>query len=229
MRDRPSIEITLRMLRPHRGQTRAGHCTVSSHLEVAAASYHAVMHERLGRIPEARLTAQQRDAVETYKTTRREPDISGPWIPLLRSPQVLVRTQALGEYLRYRTTLPPRLSELLILVTACHWSQPYEWGLHAPIAIKAGVEPAIVDAIADGRRPDGMSDEQAIVYAFGTELLHDKRVSDATYEQALARFGETGVVEAASIVGYYAMLAAILNVARTPAEPGMPALPVPSG
>jgi 4-carboxymuconolactone decarboxylase len=187
------------------------------------------MHERLGRIPEERLTEEQRDAVRIYTTTRREPDISGPWIPLLRSPQVLVRTQALGEYLRYKTTLPPRVSELIILVTARHWSQPYEWGLHAPIAIKAGVDPAVVDAIAKGRRPDGLSEEQDIVYAFSTELLHDKRVSDATYERALAKFGETGLIEAASIVGYYAMLAAILNVARTPAEPGMPGLPVPSG
>jgi 4-carboxymuconolactone decarboxylase len=187
------------------------------------------MHERLGRIPQEQLTAEQREAIDIYTTTRRELDISGPWIPLLRSPQVLVRTQALGEYLRYKTTLPPRVSELIILVTARHWSQPYEWGLHAPIALEAGVDCAVVDAIAAGRRPDGMSDEQDIVYAFSTELLHDKSVSDATYERALARFGEAGVIEAASIVGYYALLAAILNTAQTQAEPGMPALPDPSG
>ena len=100
----------------------------------------ASMHERLGRISQEQLTAEQREAIDIYTTTRREPDISGPWIPLLRSPQVLVRTQALGEYLRYKTTLPPHVSELIILVTARHWSQPYEWGLHAPIAIKAGVD-----------------------------------------------------------------------------------------
>ena len=186
----------------------------------------AMTRERLGRIPQHLLTAEQRAAIETYTTTRNEPDISGPWIPLLRSPEVLVRTQALGHYLRYRTVLPPHLSELVILITARHWSQPYEWGLHAPIAIKAGVDRAIVEAIGSGRRPDPMPAEQEILYNFCTELLQNKRVMDSTYERTLARFGETGVIEAASMVGYYAMLAAILNTARTPAEPGMPALPI---
>jgi 4-carboxymuconolactone decarboxylase len=183
------------------------------------------MTERLGRIPEDRLSAEQRAAIETYKTSRGECDISGPWIPLLRSPEVLIRTQALGQYLRYKTALPPYLSELVILITARHWSQPYEWGLHAPIAIQAGVDRAIVDAIGEGRRPDRMSEEQRALYEFCTELLENRSVSDSTYEEAVTRFGETGVVEAASMVGYYAMLAAILNTARTPAEPGMPALP----
>src|SRR5918994_1547852 len=176
------------------------------------------MNERLGRLPADRLSAEQREAIETYKTSRGEPDISGPWIPLLRSPEVLVRTQALGQYLRYETVFPPHLSELVILITARHWSQPYEWGLHAPIAVKSGIDRAVVDAIADGRRPDRMSEEQDILYQFCTELLRNKAVSDATYEQALAKFGETGVVEAASMVGYYAMLAAVLNTARTPPE-----------
>ena len=183
------------------------------------------MTERLGRIRDDRLTAEQRAAIDTYKTSRSEADISGPWIPLLRSPEVLVRTQALGQHLRYKTVLPPRLSELVILITARHWSQPYEWGLHAPIAMKAGVDAAIVDAIGAGRRPEGMSEEQEVLYEFCTELLETRSITDLTYQQTLARFGETGVVEAASMVGYYAMLAAILNTARTPAEPGMPALP----
>jgi 4-carboxymuconolactone decarboxylase len=184
--------------------------------------------ERLGRISTEHLTPEQRKAIETYTTTRKEPDISGPWIPLLRSPEVLVRTQALGEYLRYRSVFPPPLSELIILVTARHWSQAYEWGLHCPIAIRAGVDPGTAEAIGAGRRPERMSEEQEILYDFCTELLHDKCVSDPTYARALARFGDTGVIEAASIVGYYAMLAAILNTARTPAEPGMPALgPLP--
>ena len=183
------------------------------------------MTERLGRIPDRLLSAEQRAAIETYKTTRRESDISGPWIPLLRSPEVLVRTQALGEYLRYKSVFHPRLSELIILITARHWSQPYEWGLHAPIAVAAGVDRAVVDAIGEGRRPEGMSEEQDILYEFCTELLRNRSVTDPAYERARARFGEAGVVEAASMVGYYAMLAAVLNSAGTPAQPGMPALP----
>jgi 4-carboxymuconolactone decarboxylase len=183
------------------------------------------MTERLGRIPDDRLTPEQREAIDTYRRSRDEADISGPWIPLLRSPEVLVRTQALGQHLRYKTVLPPHLSELVIIITARHWSQPYEWGLHSPIALKAGVDRAIVDAIGAGRRPERMSAEQGILYEFCAELLETRSISDSTYEQMLARFGETGVIEAASMVGYYAMLAAVLNTARTPAEPGMPALP----
>jgi 4-carboxymuconolactone decarboxylase len=183
------------------------------------------MTERLGRIPDDRLTAAQRAAIDTYKRSRNEVDISGPWIALLRSPETLVRTQALGQHLRYNTVLPPHLSELVILITARHWSQPYEWGLHSPIALKAGVDRGIVDAVGAGRRPEHMSHEQEILYEFCTELLETRRISNVTYEQMLARFGETGVIEAASMVGYYAMLAAILNTARTPAEPGMPPLP----
>jgi 4-carboxymuconolactone decarboxylase len=187
------------------------------------------MQERLGRIPDHQLTPEQRTAINTYTTVRKEPDISGPWIPLLRSPELLVRTQALGEYLRYRSVFPPPLSEFIILITARHWSQPYEWGLHCPIALRAGVEQATADAIGQGRRPDGMSEEQAALYDFCTELLETRTVSDETYARAHARFGEAGVVEAAAIVGYYAMLAAILNTARTPAEPGMPVLPAIPG
>ena len=193
--------------------------------ELPAARYDPFMTERLGPIPDDRLTTEQRDAIETYKRSRNEADISGPWIPLLRSPEVLVRTQALGQHLRYKSVLPPHLSELVILITARHWSQPYEWGLHSPIAMKAGVDRAIVEAIGAGRRPERMSAEQEILYEFCTELLQTRAVADATYDRVLARFGETGVVEAASMVGYYAMLAAVLNTARTPADPGMPALP----
>ncbi len=187
------------------------------------------MQERLGRIPDHQLTPEQRTAIDTYTAARKEPDISGPWIPLLRSPELLVRTQALGEYLRYRSVFPPRLSELIILITARHWSQPYEWGLHCPIAIKAGVERDVAEAIGSGRRPERMSEEQEALYQFCTELLETRTVSDATYDRARACFGEPGVVEASSIVGYYAMLAAILNTARTPAEPGMPVLPAIPG
>src|SRR5688572_29757127 len=102
--------------------------------------------ERLGRIADEHLSPEQRHAIETYTRARNEPDISGPWIPLLRSPELLVRTQALGEYLRYRSVFPPPLSEFIILLTARHWSQPYEWGLHCPIALRAGVEQATAEA-----------------------------------------------------------------------------------
>jgi len=186
-------------------------------------SRHTLDPERLGAVPAERLTAEHREAIAAFEQVRRTA-LFGPFVPLLWSPEVMVRTAALGEYLRERSVFPPRLSELMILIAARHWTQQYEWSLHGPIAIRAGVEPAVADAIAAGRRPAPLSDEQEIVYDFCTELLRTQGVSDATYARALAAFGERGVVEAVTITGYYSMLAMVLNVARTPPEPGGPTL-----
>lgn len=138
----------------------------------------------------------------------------------------MTRTAALGEYLRERSVFPPRLSEFMILIAARHWTQQYEWSLHCPIALKAGVDKDVADDIADGRRPARMSDEEEMLYDFTTELIQQKNVSDPTYARVLARFGEKGVIDAISITGYYSLLAMVLNAARTPPEPGGPLLPV---
>jgi 4-carboxymuconolactone decarboxylase len=108
------------------------------------------------------------------------------------------------------------LSELAILVAAREWSQDYEWNFHAPIALKAGIKPEVIDAIADGRRPSVMTEDEEAVYDFLTELNRNKRVSDATFERADRRFGKKGVVDLTGINGYYTFLAMQLNVARTP-------------
>jgi 4-carboxymuconolactone decarboxylase len=179
--------------------------------------------ERLGAVPAAKLTPEQRDALAAFREMRGT-EVFGPFIPLLWSSEVMVRTAALGDYLRERSAFPPRLSEFMILIAAKHWTQQYEWSLHGPIAIRAGVEPAIVDAIAKGGRPATMSDDQATLYELCTELLQTQEVSDATYRRALAAFGEKGIVEAVAIMGYYSMLAMILNTARTPPVPGGPTL-----
>jgi 4-carboxymuconolactone decarboxylase len=131
----------------------------------------------------------------------------------------------MGDYLRYQSAFPPHLSEFIILVASRLWSQQYEWSLHSPIAIQAGVDGAIIEAIAEGRRPVAMSEEQEILYDFSTELIESGSVSDETYYRALARFGEKGVIDAAGITGYYTLLAMILNTARTSPEPGGPLLP----
>jgi 4-carboxymuconolactone decarboxylase len=180
--------------------------------------------DRLPPIAAAQLTPAQREAVDAFRTARGT-EISGPFYPLLRSPELMTRTRAMGDYLRYKSALPPRLSEFVILLTAREWMQQYEWNAHYPIAVKAGVKREVLDAIADGRRPAGMSQEETILYAFMQELHHDKAVSDATYAGALAAFGQQGVVDAIGISGYYTMLAMTLNVARTPAaENGSPVL-----
>lgn len=180
--------------------------------------------ERLGPVPADRLTPEHRAAIDAFRKTRQT-EIFGPFIPLLWSPDAMVRIAAVGEYLRDRSVFPAPLSEFIILIAARHWAQQYEWSLHRPIAIEAGVEPAVADAIAAGRRPPQMSGEQEILYDFSMELLRDRDVSDATYARALARFGEKGIVEAVAITGYYSMLAMILNTARTPPEPDGPTLP----
>lgn len=185
-------------------------------------------HERLGRVPVEQLTAEQREAIEAFTAARDTPDIFGPFIPLLWSPDLMVLTRAMGDYLRYKSAFAPRLSEFIILITARHWTQQYEWSLHYPIAIVSGVDPAVADAIADGRRPQGMPEDQEILYDFCTELIQDKSVSDATYARALSTFGEKGVIDAVSITGYYTLLAMVLNTARTPPDPGTSTLaPLP--
>jgi len=161
---------------------------------------------------------------EAFRKARRT-EIFGPFIPLLWSPEAMVRIGAVGEYLRDRSAFPPRLSEFLILIIARHWTQQYEWSLHRPIAIRVGVDEAIVDAIAQGRRPEGMCEEEDILYDFCTELMQNRDVGDATYARVLNKFGEKGVIDAVSITGYYTLLAMVLNAARTPPEPGGPTLP----
>ena len=180
--------------------------------------------DRLPPIAAGQLTPAQREAVDAFKTARGA-EISGPFYPLLRSPELMTRTRAMGDYLRYKSALPPQLSEFVILLTAREWTQQYEWNAHYPIAVKAGVKREILDAIAEGRRPTEMSDDQTILYVFCQELHRDKAVSDATYARALKAFGEQGVVDTIGITGYYTLLAMTLNTARTPAgDTGSPIL-----
>lgn len=174
--------------------------------------------DRLPPMADAQLTPAQRQAVADFKTARGV-EISGPFYPLLRSPELMTRTRAMGDYLRYKSALPPRLSEFVILITAREWTQQYEWNAHYQIALKAGVSPEVANAIAEGRRPAAMSDEEAILYDFCQELHRNKNVSDATYARAVARFGEQAVVDTVGITGYYTLLAMVLNTARTPAGP----------
>ena len=178
-------------------------------------------------IPAENLAADQAAAVAELQEVRGIAP-RGPWIPLLRSPEVLRRARAMGDYLRYNTSLPPRLSEFLILLTAREWSQQYEWYAHYRIALEAGVEPATVNAVAEGRVPENLSEEESALYDLFTELYRDKQVSDPTYARAVAMFGERGVIDTIGIIGYYTLLAMVMNTARTPV-PGsgddVPALP----
>jgi 4-carboxymuconolactone decarboxylase len=190
--------------------------------------YSAVAQDRMPEIPADKMTAAQKEAAAEYVAGRQAP-VVGPFIPLLRSPEVFLRAKAMGDYLRFKTVLPPKLREFAILVTARHWTQQYEWSFHSDVAIKAGLSPATIRAIAEGRRPAGMSEEEEMIYDFCVELHINKSVSDLTYAKVVGKFGEQGVIDLTSINGYYTFLSMVMNVARTPAPKGSepPLLPLP--
>ena len=176
---------------------------------------------RLPPIPEDRLTEEQRRVAAGILSGPRG-GLRGPFPAMLRSPEVADRFQKVGEYLRFNSSIPTALNELAILVTAREWSAQFEWYAHYLLAMKAGLPPGIAEAIAEGRRPEGMDEDQRIVYEFCTELHKNHAVSDATYAAARGRFGEQGVVDLLGVSGYYVAVAMILNVAPVPLPPGVP-------
>jgi 4-carboxymuconolactone decarboxylase len=127
----------------------------------------------------------------------------------------MLRAKAMGDYLRYKSVLPPQLNEFAILITARHWTQEYEWALHQPIAVKAGLKMEITQALAEGRRPQGMSADEEMIYEFSTELHQNQSVSDATYARVQVKFGEQGIIDLIGVNGYYTFLAMVLNATRT--------------
>ncbi len=191
---------------------------------ILAGASPAAAQTRLPTIPPAQYDAAQKKAAEEFLAARKTP-VFGPFEPLMYSPEVMTVAREMGDYLRYRSAVGTTLSELVILVTAREWSQDYEWHVHAPIALKQGIKKDIVDAIADGRRPVGMSDDEEICYEFSVELLRNKRVSDTTYARAVKRFGDKGTVDLAAISGYYTFLAMAMNTARMPSPAGGLKLP----
>ena len=156
------------------------------------------------------LTPEQQRAAEEFRRLRGV-DPFGPFIPLLRSPELITRVSALGEYLRYRSALPPRLSELAVLITAAHWRQRFEWDVHAPLARQAGISQPVLDALWNGRQPPGLSPDQEALHELCIALHRDRAPGADTVGRAQAALGETGVIDAIGICGYYAMLAMILN------------------
>jgi 4-carboxymuconolactone decarboxylase len=171
--------------------------------------------ERLPTIPPAQYTEEQKQAAAEFESARKVP-VFGPFEPMMYSPQVMSQARAMGDYLRYKSALGNTLSELVILLTAREWAQDYEWSVHYPIAVKAGIRKEAADDIAVGRRPTAMSPDEETVFDFVSELLRNKQVSDATFQRAKSRLGMKGVVDMTGIVGYYTLLAMQLNIAQYP-------------
>ena len=177
--------------------------------------------DRMPAIPADKLNPAQKKAVELLVATPRgAAGPTGPFIPLLRSPELMNRLQAVGEYLRFHNSIPQKLVEMVTIMAARQYAQQYEWDAHYPLALKAGLPADTANAIAAGRRPDSLAPDEEVAYTFVAELLQNKSVSDPTYASMTAKFGEQGVIDTTGLVGYYSTLAMILNVARAPGQPG---------
>jgi 4-carboxymuconolactone decarboxylase len=145
----------------------------------------------------------------------------GPFNALLRAPELADHAQKLGAYVRFGSKLPEALKEMAILITGRHWTAQYEWYAHNQLALKAGLNPAISAAIAEGKRPASMSTEETVVYEFCTELLETKQISDATFARTRDTFGERGLMDLVGAVGYYSLVSMCLNIDRYPLPEGV--------
>jgi 4-carboxymuconolactone decarboxylase len=175
--------------------------------------------DRMPPIPPEKWTDAQRKAAEEITSGPRK-DLVGPFIPLLRSPEYMSRLQRVGEYLRFNTKLGSNISEFIILLIARRWTQQFEWYSHESLALKAGIKPETIKAIAEMHRPTEMTPDETMIYDFVSELHLRQSVSDPVYAQIVNRFGEQGVIDIAGLCGYYTLLGMLMNTTRTPLPPG---------
>lgn len=166
-----------------------------------------------------RLSARQREVHDEIASGPRGL-VEGPLRVWLHSPDLADRAQALGAFCRYGTSLPPRLSELAILVNGAAWQAGFEWHVHAPIGLAAGLDPTVIEAIRTGAAPHFELDDEAAVYAVAHEVVHERQVSDASYERAEAVLGTPGLVELVGILGYYGLISMTINVFKVPVPDG---------
>jgi 4-carboxymuconolactone decarboxylase len=178
-----------------------------------AGSALALTGERMATIPLDQMSPAQRSVADAIMTGPRK-SIGGPFNAWLRSPELADRLQKVGEYVRFNSSLDKRVNEMAIIMTAQFWGSQYEWYAHAPLALKAGLDPKTVEAIGAGRKPDNMKDDEAIVWEFTTQLRRDRGVDDAIYARAVDKFGEQGVMDLVAVNGYYDVVSMTLNVAR---------------
>ena len=167
------------------------------------------------------LTSEQRTMVTDVLNGQRS-TLNGPFNALLRSPEMGNLAQKVGEYVRFRSSVPRRLNEMAILMTAQWWSSQYEWYAHKTLALDAGLNPAVIDDLQAGRRPTKMAADETVVYEFCTELRNTRRVSDRTFRAAIDLLGERGVMDLIALMGYYDLVSMTLNVDRYPLPDNAP-------
>lgn len=179
---------------------------------------------RLPAIEPGKLSPDQREVYDTIASGPRA-GVRGPFLALMHVPKLAHRIQHLGEYLRFGTLFPPRLSELAILITARHYTCQYEWHAHEPHAQKGGLAQSIIDAIKERRRPEAMQPDETAVFDFTTGLVRNGKIPDAVYESTVQAFGTRGAIELGALIGYYIMIAMTL-MAHEVALPPDKALPL---
>ena len=168
-----------------------------------------------------------RAAVGSPATAAGATTLSSPFNVWIRKPELADHLQKLGEYIRFRSSVPARLNEFAILITARYWNAQYEWFAHHRLAMVAGLNPAVAEDLANGRTPANMQTDEQVVYTFTKELIEQHGVTDSTYKAALDLLGEKGVADLIAVNGYYALVSMTLNVDRTPIpNGGKPPLPL---
>jgi 4-carboxymuconolactone decarboxylase len=178
-------------------------------------------------MPEQLTPAQKAWAEEIAPPPRNAKITNPPYRAYVRNPDLAPKLSALSDYLRWKTSLPPRLSELAILITARQWTAQYEWFAHYPLAMKAGLDPDIAKGIANGVRPEKMKDDEAALYDLAMALYRDKKVPDPVYKAALDKFGERGIMDIIGIIGYYDLVSMTLITMQAGApNDSVPPLPV---
>jgi len=167
------------------------------------------------------MTPDQRTVAEAIQSGPRGAGLRGPFNALLRSPELCDLVQRVGAYVRFKSVLPAALNEMAICMAGRKWTAQYEFYAHRRLALEAGLDAAILDAIAAGERPAKLSDDEAIVYDFASELLSTGQVSDAHFARIKDRFGERGVMDLVGAIGYYSLVSMVLNVDRVPLPAGV--------
>ncbi len=165
------------------------------------------------------MTPAQKTMMEHLANGERR-GAGGPFNVLLRSPEMGDLAQQFGASMRFHSSLPRKLNEMAIIITARHWTAHYEWNAHRSAAAQAGLSESIIQSIAAGKRPASMDADETAVYNFATELLNTKQVSDAVFKTAIGKFSERGVVDMISVMGYYQLVSMLLNVDRYPLPAG---------
>lgn len=175
--------------------------------------------DRFAPLTYDKMTAAQKALVDDVLSGERG-TLNGPFNVTLRSPVMGDKAQKLGAELRFHSSLPNKLVEMAILMTARYWTSQYEWSAHRKIALTVGLSPAVIEAIAMGRRPGAMQPDEETVYNFADEMFRTRQVSDAVFQAAVDRFGERGAVDLTGLMGYYCFVSMMLNIDRYPLPGG---------